>query len=50
MVVSGLHEAQTMATKGRKMTGNVTVQPIPITYEDNAGGGQTVTIGAVDPG
>lgn len=49
-VVSGLHEAQTMATKGRKMTGNVTVQPISITYADNAGGGKTVTIGAAEPG
>lgn len=49
-VVSGLYETQTMATKDRKMTGNVTVQPIPITYADNAGGGKTVTIGTVDPG
>lgn len=40
-------EIQTLATANKRMTADVDVAAIPVTYEDNASGGKTVTIGTV---
>lgn len=44
-VVSELHDAQTLATNGKRMTENMTVEPIPVIWTTNPHGGQTVVIG-----
>lgn len=44
-VVSDLYDDQTLETKNRRMTDNVTVKPIPIHTVQNPSGGYTVTIG-----
>ena len=44
-VVSELYDAQTLATNGKRMTDNMTVEPIPVTWTTNLYGGQTVVIG-----
>ena len=43
--VTPMLTAQTMETKGLRMTDDVTVNPIPITGVTNPTGGLTVTIG-----
>lgn len=44
-VVSALYETQTMETNGKRMTDDVTIEPIPVTTTTNPYGGQTVVIG-----
>lgn len=44
-VVSELYDPQTLATSGKRMTENMTVEPIPVTWTTNPYGGQTVVIG-----
>ena len=44
-VVSELYDPQTLETSGKRMTDNMTVEPIPVTWTTNPYGGQTVVIG-----
>ena len=44
-VVSELYDPQTLETIGKRMTENMTVEPIPVTWTTNPYGGQTVVIG-----
>lgn len=45
--VPRLYVGEILETKGKQMTDNVTIEPIPIWEVSNPQGGKTVTIGSV---
>ena len=46
-VVPRFYYAKALNTKGKQMTRNVSVEPIPISEVSNPAGGRTITIGSV---